>query len=348
MLRNWCNHVLPRFLVIATAATRQLVIAILEPINSNNKNPACLIVTATADEYAEELARLADMPIPFKTCTTAEEALREHTDETILFGRPDMIVGLLPKMPDVVWVQSTWAGVTPLIEAERRDYTLTGVKGVFGPQMSEYVIGYLLAHELRVLERMQKQQQRDWFKGLSGTLAGKRLGIMGTGSIGQHIAKTAGYFDMAVTGLSRSGDPQPHFEKVMQTTQLHNFLEDIDYLVSILPNTPGTDKLLDADALGKLPEHAYFINIGRSNVIDDDALIDALKNKRLTGAALDVFDEEPIPQDSPLWDTPNLSITAHVAAVSYPSIIVPIFIDNYRRYVEKQPLKYVVDFNAGY
>jgi phosphoglycerate dehydrogenase-like enzyme len=251
-------------------------------------------------------------------------------------------------MPTIDWVQSSWAGVTPLIEIDRRDYVLTGVKDVFGPQMAEYVIGYLLAHELKIIKRMQEQQQHNWFKELSGTIQGKRLGIMGTGSIGQHIAKTASYFDMTVTGLSRSGTPRPGFEKVMQTNQLHDFLEQIDYLVSILPNTPDTDNLLDAEALIKLPAHACFINIGRSNVVDDQALIDALKNQQLAGAALDVFDEEPIPTDSPLWDTPNLCITAHIAAVSYHSLIVPIFIDNYRRYTNKQALKYVVDFEAGY
>lgn len=310
--------------------------------------PACLIVTATAEDYVEELTRLADVPIPFKACSSAEQALTEYTDESVLFGRPDMIAEILPNTPTVEWVQSTWAGVTPLIAAERRDYVLTGVKDVFGTQMSEYVIGYLLAHELRVLERMHEQQQHNWFEGLSGTLKGRRLGIMGTGSIGQHIAKTASYFDMTVTGMSRSGATRPGFDKVMQTNQLHEFLEKLDYLVSILPNTPDTDHLLDAVALKKLPKHACFINIGRSNVVDDEALMDALINNELAGATLDVFDEEPIPQESPLWDTPNLTITAHVAAVSYPSIIVPIFVDNYRRYTSKQPLKYVVDFDAGY
>ena len=310
--------------------------------------PTCLIVTATAEEYVEELTRLADEPIPFKACTSADQALKEYTDESVLFGRPDMIADLLPSMPTVDWVQSTWAGVTPLIAAERRDYVLTGVKDAFGPQMSEYVIGFLLAHELRVLERMQMQKEHSWFKGLSGTLEGKRLGIMGTGSIGQHIAKTAGYFGMTVTGLSRSGSPQPGFDTVLQTDELHQFLEALDYLVGILPNTPGTDKLLNAAALARLPKHAYVVNIGRSNVVDDEALIGALANKELAGATLDVFDEEPIPEDSPLWETPNLTITAHVAAVSYPSIIVPIFIDNYRRYTNRETLKYVVDFDAGY
>ncbi len=310
--------------------------------------PDCLIITAAAEEFCRETARLADFPISIKACTSAEQALAEYTDESVLFGNPDMIAEVLPKMPTVDWVQSTWAGVTPLMAIDRRDYILTGIKDVFGPQMSEYVIGYLLAHELKVLKRMHEQREHNWFKSYSGTLEGKRLGIMGTGSIGQHIAKTARTFGMTVTGLSRSGSNAPQFEKVMPVGQLHSFLEDIDYLVATLPRTTATDKLLDRDALGKLPAHAYFINVGRSNVVDDEALIDALRKNKLAGAALDVFDEEPIPQDSPLWDTPNLSITAHVAAVSHSSLIVPIFVENYRRYIKKQPLNYVVDFDAGY
>ncbi len=259
-----------------------------------------------------------------------------------------MIAEILPELPAVQWVQSSWAGVTPLIEAKRRDYVLTGIRDAFGPQMAEYVIGYLLAHELRVLERKQRQQKHEWFKGFSGNLHGKRLGIMGTGSIGRYIAMKANFMDMQVLGLSRSGKPVPVFRQVMKANRLHEFLDGLDYLVSILPDTPETDGLLDRAALDKLPRHACVINIGRSNVIDDEALIDALKNNELASATLDVFDEEPIPQDSPLWDTPNLNITAHIAAVSLPSLIVPIFVDNYRRYVDEQPLRYVVDFDAGY
>ncbi len=313
-----------------------------------NVMPNCLIVTALAKEFAEEIARLTDDPVPLRACSSADEALAEYAGESVLFGNPNMIAKILPSMPAVAWVQSSWAGVTPLIALDRRDYVLTGVKDVFGPQMSEYVVGYLLAHELKILERKEKQREHRWFDALSGTLDGKRLGIMGTGSIGQHIAKTAINFGVEVIGLSRSGKPSASFGTVFPIGRLHAFLERIDYLVAALPETAATDNLLDRAALAKLRAHAYFINVGRGNVVDDDALIEALCNGKLAGAALDVFDEEPIPADNPLWDIPNLSITAHVAAVSHPLLIVPIFIDNYRRYVKGQPLKYVVDFEAGY
>jgi len=310
--------------------------------------PDCLIITANAVELVQEIVRLADFPITVKTCASAEQALAKYTDESVVFGNPDMIAEVLPRMWAVDWVQSTWAGVAPLLALDQRDYVLTGIKDVFGPQMSEYVIGYLLAHELKVLQRMTDQRAHNWFKTNSGTLQGKRLGIMGTGSIGRHIAKTATHFGMQVTGLSRSGAASPEFEQVLQVSQLHEFLEGLDYLVAALPQSTATDKLLDAAALAKLAAHAYFINVGRSNVVDDAALIDALRNNKLAGAALDVFDEEPIPGDSPLWDAPNLSITAHVAAVSHTSLIVPIFVENYLRYISQQPLKFVIDFDAGY
>ena len=310
--------------------------------------PDCLIITTLADEFAEEIVRLADSPIPFKVCASAKDALAEYTNESIIFGSPGIIAEVLPHMPTVDWVQSSWAGVTPLIALERRNYLLTGVKDVFGSQMAEYVIGYLLAHELKVLRRTREQHKRNWFREHSGTLEGKHLGIMGTGSIGQHIARTAKHFGIKVTGLSRSGSPKLSFDNILSIKELSAFLKGVDYLVAALPQTTGTDNLLDAAALAILPSHAYFINVGRSNVVDDEALVDALRNGRLAGAALDVFDEEPISQDSPLWDTPNLSVTAHISAVSHPLLIVPIFVENYRRYCNKQPLNYVVDFATGY
>lgn len=319
-----------------------------KPVNRIKTMPNCLIVTEIAEEFAAEIARLADIPIPLKACASPEQALAAYTDESVLFGNPGMIAAILPGMPTVRWVQSSWAGVTPLIALDRRNYILTGVKNVFGPQMSEYVMGFLLAHELKVLQREQAQRKHQWFTALSGTLQGKQLGIMGTGSIGRHIAKLARNFGVTVTGLSRSGAPSPDFDKVLSAAKLHEFLEQLDYLVSTLPQTPATDNLLNAAALAKLPAHAYFINVGRSNVVDHNALVDALCDGQLAGAALDVFDEEPVAPDSPLWDTPNLSVTAHIAAVSHPLLIVPVFVENYRRYADGQSLEHLVDFEAGY
>ena len=307
-----------------------------------------LIVTTLATEFAEEIKRLSGDTIPVTACSTVDEAIAAYANETVLFGSPGMIVQLMDKMPGVEWVQSSWAGVTPLIDAPRRDYVLTGVKDVFGPQMAEYSLGLLLAHELKLHERKRAQAAREWLGTHSGTLTGKRLGVMGTGSIGAAIAKAAGAFGMSSVGFSRSGNAVDGFEAVFPAEGLEAFLGDIDYLVATLPATPETTGLLNAKTLSLLPAHGYFINVGRSNVVDDDALISALSSGALAGAALDVFDEEPVPPASPLWDTPNLTMTAHIAAISHPLLIVPIFVENYRRYAAGEPLNYVVDFDLGY
>ncbi len=308
----------------------------------------CLIVTTLAAEFAAEIERLAGDSIPFHACSTVEEAIAAYTNESVLFGSPGMIVQLIDRMPSVDWVQSSWAGVTPLIDAPRRDYVLTGVKGVFGPQMAEYSLGMLLAHELRLHERKRAQAEHEWLGTHSGTLTGKRLGVMGTGSIGAAIAKAASAFGMSSVGFSRSGNAVDGFTDVFAAEDLKAFLSNIDYLVATLPATPDTTGLLNAETLALLPPHGYFINVGRSNVVDDGALIDALSSGALAGAALDVFDEEPVPASNPLWDTPNLTMTAHVAAISHPLLIVPIFVENYRRYVAGETLDFIVDFDLGY
>ena len=200
-------------------------------------SPNCLIVTANAKVYAEEISRLADPPIPVQVCSSVSRAIEVYTSETVAFGDPRMIAEILPRTPTIDWVQSSWAGVTPLVDLDRRDIQVTGVKDVFGPQMSEYVFGHLLNHELKLAQRRDAQIERQWLETHSGGLEGKRLGVMGTGSIGRHIANTGRSFGMRVGGLSRSGKAQDGFDKTFNVSELYDFLREVDYLVS----TPAGD-----------------------------------------------------------------------------------------------------------
>jgi phosphoglycerate dehydrogenase-like enzyme len=305
---------------------------------------AFLVIASDADEYVE----LLESPRAAAICRSPAEAVAAYSGQTILFGDPASIASVLSDFRTVRWVQSTWAGVAPLLELNRRDYVLTNVRDIFGPQMSEYVFGYLLAHELRIAKRADAQRHRQWLDEHSGRLEGKRIGIMGTGSIGRAIADTARTFGMSVVGLSRSGAAKNSFDDVLSAGCLDEFLVGLDYLVSVLPDTVATTGLLDARALALLPERCYFINAGRGNVIDDEALVDALHAGRLSGATLDVFAAEPLPQDNPLWDAPNLNVTAHIASISDPALVARVFNENYRRYAAGEPLNFVVDFEAGY
>ena len=309
---------------------------------------AAIILDEEAERYVALLQGLRAEGVALSPACTAEEALAAYADQSILLGDPNLVAKVLPRMPTIRWVQSTWAGVTPLLEIDQRGYVLTGVKEVFGQPMTEYVLGYLLAHELKIPQRAEYQRRRSWFDACSGTLRDKLLGIMGTGSIGRHIARVSQAFGMRVRGYSRSGSPAQGFEQVFAADRLPAFLRDLDYLVSVLPDTRETDRLLDAATLGHLPKRCYYVNVGRGNVVDEAALVSALRAGELAGATLDVFDREPLPEHSPLWTTPNLVVTAHVAAPSDAEQIAPIFAENLRRFVRGDALDYVIDFERGY
>jgi phosphoglycerate dehydrogenase-like enzyme len=307
-----------------------------------------LILAPNAAEYLPLLEGLHSDGLLISLAGSASDTAEPGNGPGIILGQPDLVAEYLAGGAAVDWVQSTWAGVTPLLELGRRDYRLTGVKDVFGQQVSEYVLAYLLAHELKLLERLGRQANRDWWSEPAGTLAGRTLGIMGTGSIGRYLARMAAPFGVRVLGLSRSGAAVPGFDTVFPAGKLHDFLTSLDYLVCTLPQTAKTERMLDTAALASVRRGCYLVNVGRGSVIDEKALLAALNSGHLGGAALDVFREEPLPQYSPLWHAPDTLVTAHVAAKSRPEDIANIFIENYRRYKSGQNLKHLIDFNKGY
>ena len=182
----------------------------------------------------------------------------------------------------------------------------------------------------------------------SGGLAGKTLGTMGTGSIAAHVAGVAAGFGMRLLGYSFSGQARQPYEEVFSPTGLREFLAECDYVIAVLPDIESTDSLLDARAFGAMKNSAVLINVGRGNVVDTPALVQALESGQLAAAVLDVFEQEPLPRDHPFWHTRNLTITAHIAASSRPADIAELFHANYMRFVTGQPLAYLVDFDKGY
>jgi phosphoglycerate dehydrogenase-like enzyme len=260
-----------------------------------------------------------------------------------------MIRDALPALSKLKWAQSIYAGVEPLVDPTQRwDYVLTNARGVFGELMSEYVFGYLLFLEKRMLERIQAQQAHDWQRTESGVLGGKTIGLLGVGSIGEHLAETAKHFGMKVKGFTRGSETSRQVDRYFHGDDLVKFAEGLDYLISVLPRTQETNKLVDETLLNAMPNHAIFVNVGRGNSVDEAALVKALKEGRLAAAVLDVFEQEPVPADHPFWVTPNLFMTYHTSAISYPEDITKLFIENYHLYLEGKPLKYIVDFERGY
>lgn len=267
----------------------------------------------------------------------------------IVLGEPSRIAPQIARMPAVRWVQSTWAGVEPLLDpALRRDYTLTNARGVFGGLMSEYVFAYLLARERHLFEKRAAQHEGRWDPSPPGTLRGRTIGLLGVGSIGAALARTAKHFGMRVHGYTRASESCGHVDRYFHGDDRLAFARDLDYLVTVAPNTAATRRLVDADMIGALPARAVLVNPGRGSIVDEAALTAALESNRIAGAVLDVFETEPLPAGHVFWTLPNVIITAHTAALSFPEDIAPVFIDNYRRFAAGQPLHYVVDFEAGY
>lgn len=303
--------------------------------------PKILILTNDANEYhawieKENLPDLEFISTPTSDCD-------------IVLGAPNRIRDALASLSNLKWAQSTWAGVEPLLDASlRRDYILTNARGVFGGLMSEFVFGHLLFHEKKIGIHQQAQKEKRWDHADSGMLRGKTLGLLGVGSIGAHLAKTAKFFDMKVRGYTLGSETSKQVGRYYHGEQLLEFASGLDYLVSVLPRTKDTNKIVDANFLSALPPHAIFINVGRGNVVDESALVNALQQKKIAAAILDVFEKEPLPEDHPFWTTPNLQMTFHTSALSYPEDIAKIFIENYFLYMDGKPLKHQVDFERGY
>jgi phosphoglycerate dehydrogenase-like enzyme len=316
--------------------------------------PRLLILTNNADEYTC-LIQQADLPDLV--------IVSDPANCDIVLGEPRKIRDALPLLPRLRWAQSIYAGVEPLVDtAGRRDYILTNARGVFGELMSEYVFGYMLAHEKRIFERFKAQQAKKWDRFESGLLRGKTLGLLGVGSIGAHLARTAKHFGMMVWGYTRESEASKQVDRYFHPLDsdsllsgvqenapaIQSFAQGLDYLVVVLPRTKDTDRIVDANLLNALPSHTVLINVGRGNAVDESALVKALEQEKIAGAVLDVTEQEPLAKEHPFWTTKNLLLTFHTSALSYPEDITRLFIENYRLYIEGKPLKYQVDFERGY
>lgn len=271
------------------------------------------------------------------------------TKADILLGEPARLRERLTAAQALKWAQSTYAGVDALLDPDcRQDYQLTNIRGIFGPLVSEYVFAHLLSLTRHLRHYKAQQRLHNWQPIPYQSIHGKTMLIIGTGSIGQHIAHTAKHFGMTVLGISRSGREAAGFDHTYQLPALNNVLSRADVVVSVLPSTPQTRGLFDAQRINHFKPGAIFFNVGRGDAVDEGALIQALRHGNVGAAVLDVFTTEPLPTASPLWDMPNVVITPHNSGYSFPEQIVTRFSRNYLRYIEGKPMEGMVDFNLGY
>lgn len=263
--------------------------------------------------------------------------------------------------PRLRWVASNWAGVDGMIDAPifaAGDVALTSAAGVHAVNMAEYTLMMMLALAHRLPNAFGMMSRKTWAPDgeksalfMPRELHGATLGLVGYGWIGKEIARLAQAFGMAVTACRRSeGAGREDGVTFVPRERLHDMLRASDFVVLVVPITAETRGMIDARALAVMKPTAYLVNIGRGDVVDEPALIDALRGGGLAGAALDVFHEEPLPDDSALWSLDNVILTPHIAGhtPNYEARAADIFAENLRRFVAGQPLINRVDFARGY
>lgn len=240
------------------------------------------------------------------------------------------------------WVHVWGAGVDrlPLPLFRDRGVWLTNSSGVHAFPISETVLAMMLAFTRKLHTYARQQAEQTWHHAhLSQEMHGKTVGILGAGAIGEEIARLAKAFQMQTLGLRRSGQPAPHVDRMFGPGELSALLPECDYVVNALPLTPGTRRIIGAREFSLMKPSAFYVNIGRGGTNDEAALIAALREKTIAGAGLDVFEEEPLPKDSPFWRLDNVILTPHSAGSTehYDDRALDYFLDNLRDYVRGNP-----------
>lgn len=249
-------------------------------------------------------------------------------------------------------IQMPGAGVDSLLpDAELpASVRIANARGIHEPEMAEFTLALILALAKRIPRAAAQQARREWrpFAGLR--LQGATVGILGLGAIGHSLARRCSALGMRVIGTRRSGAPLDGVDQVLPPDETGRVLAESDVVVVVLPLTPETRGLIGADALSRMKPRALLVNVARGGIVDELALAAALREGRLGGAALDVFEQEPLPADSPLWDAPGALLTPHVAGLSrdYMSRVAEIFFENIRRLERGSPLLNEVDRARGY
>lgn len=271
----------------------------------------------------------------------------------------DFPPSLTLRAPDLEWFQLWSAGadwLQKVPEAVDHPFVVTTTSGLHAAPMTEHLFGLLLAWNRRFPQAFSAQERGEWGRPRMtevDILEGKLMLILGYGSIGERVARGAEAFGMEVVGLRRSppeGARDPGGVRVEALSALPTLLPQADVVVNLLPLTGETRNLVDAAAFGSMKPTALYINLGRGGTTDEEAMIDSLRSGRIAGALLDVYQEEPLPPDSPLWTLDNVILTSHYAGFHprYDEIALGIFLDNLRRWVRGEPLRNLVDKKLGY
>lgn len=282
----------------------------------------------------------------------AEKAAAKATlaEAEVMFGPNSIPVEYIDAAPNLRWFQVINAGVDRMAEEGllQRGFTVTTASGLAAVAIAEWVMGMVLMLTKDFPAFLREQAAHEWKSRFAPELRGQTLGIVGMGAIGRETARRARAFEMRVVATRRTvaaGQSDPDCDLLLPFTELDTLLEQSDFVVLCVPLTEETQGMIGAEQFAKMKSSAALVNIARGQVVDQEALIAALRNGTIGAAALDVTDPEPLPPGHELWDLPNVIITPHIsgAVQGYGTRATDIFLRNLRNYVSERPLDNVVD-----
>lgn len=251
------------------------------------------------------------------------------------------------------WIHTASAGVDKVLlpDVAASDVVVTNSRGVFDLPIAEYVVGMVLLMAKDMATTLDQQRARVWRHRETESVQGRTALVVGAGPIGRAIARMLRAIGLRVHGVGRTARAEDRdFGAVTAAADLHDVLPDADYVIAVAPLTDQTRGMFDAAAFARMRASARFINVGRGDLVVEEDLVDALRDGRLAGAALDVFATEPLPASSPLWDLAGVLVSPHMSAdtIGWLDALRDVFVDNFHRWVAGRPLRNVVDKGLGY
>jgi D-2-hydroxyacid dehydrogenase (NADP+) len=297
-----------------------------------------LIYEPDSEEYARIYGDAAMRALPGRAILATSnrtEALARAPEASILVAKAqDVSAELIGAMHDLRWIQALTTGIDPLLTLRLPPSVIvTSARGIHGPQMAELTILLMMALARNFPRMLANQRQAKWERWSQPLLAGKTVVIVGVGTISEALAARCKSFALKVVGITHRAAVD-HFDELLPRTRLLEGAAAADFLVLLAPYTPETHHMIDASVLAVMKPSACLVNVARGRVVDEAALIDALKTHRIAGAGLDVFAQEPLPPTSPLWTLDNVIVTPHVGGMSdvYAEQILPLLAHNLRAY----------------
>ena len=309
-------------------------------------------------ETAEEIPGIGRISADTRIlCAPDLASLERHLPEAdVLLGwnfRATELQQAWPLADRLRWIQWGGAGVDAVLfpELVASDVQLTNARGVFDRAMAEYTLGLLLSFGKNFFETYTAQREHRWSYRLTELMAGRSVVVVGVGSIGREIARLLKQMDFVVSGVGRSArGADPDFGDIHGISDLNSCLSQADYVVLITPLTPETRGLFGAEQFSAMKSSARFINLGRGELVDEDALLEALQGGQIAGAGLDVFCTEPLPAESPFWDLDNVIVSPHISGdyQGHQEAMAEIFLENFERFRDGRELLNQIDKSLGF